>query len=133
MKPVFADSFYFLALLSEQDAAHGMAVRFSRENARPLVTTAWVLMEVADALARPETRSSFGRLLMALETSSDVEVIPPSNDLFHRAVKLYSSRSDKAWSLTDCTSFIVMADEGITDVLTGDRHFEQAGFQLLFK
>lgn len=133
MKPIFADSYYFLALLSEQDAAYERVVRFSRNNSRPLVTTAWVLTEVADALARPETRSSFEHLLTALEASPDVEIIPPTNDLFHRAAKLYSSRTDKAWSLTDCISFVVMTDEGVADALTGDRHFEQAGFNLLLK
>lgn len=133
MKPIFADSYYFLALLNERDAAHEKAVRFSQTNTRPLITTAWVLTEVADALSQPETRLSFGRLLTTLETSPDVEIIPPTNDLFHRAAKLYLTRSDKAWSLTDCTSFVVMGDEEISDVLTGDRHFEQAGFHLLIK
>jgi hypothetical protein len=42
-------------------------------------------------------------------------------------------RRDKDWPLTDCISFVVMADEEITDALTGDRHFEQAGFVALLK
>jgi len=46
---------------------------------------------------------------------------------------LYGNRADKAWSLTDCISFAVMAEEGLSDGLTGDRHFEQAGFHALLK
>jgi hypothetical protein len=42
-------------------------------------------------------------------------------------------RSDKDWSLTDCISFAVMEDEGIHEALTGDQHFEQAGFRALLK
>ena len=45
---------------------------------------------------------------------------------------LYEQRPDKKWSLTDCLSFLIMADEGLTEALTGDHHFEQAGFIRLF-
>ena len=46
---------------------------------------------------------------------------------------MYRSRNDKAWSLTDCISFVVMEQEGLTEALTGDHHFEQAGFTALLK
>jgi hypothetical protein len=46
---------------------------------------------------------------------------------------LYFQRRDKEWSLTDCISFTVMSDEGLTDALTGDHHFEQAGFTALLR
>jgi hypothetical protein len=48
-------------------------------------------------------------------------------------VDFFEQRQDKDWSLTDCLSFVVMQDEGITRALTGDRHFEQAGFIVLLK
>jgi predicted nucleic acid-binding protein len=44
-----------------------------------------------------------------------------------------ASRPDKDWSLTDCTSFVVMENENIKEALTADRHFEQAGFTALLK
>jgi len=72
-------------------------------------------------------------LLELLQETTEVRIIPPSADLFERGVELYRQRSDKDWSLTDCISFVVMADEKITEALTGDRHFEQAGFYALLK
>jgi hypothetical protein len=57
--------------------------------------------------------------------------MPSSNELFAAGVELYATRPDKEWSLTDCISFVVMEREGLTDALTGDRHFEQAGFKVL--
>jgi predicted nucleic acid-binding protein len=47
-------------------------------------------------------------------------------------VDLYQKRGDKEWSLTDCILFVVMTREGIAEALTGDHHFEQAGFSILF-
>jgi predicted nucleic acid-binding protein len=44
-------------------------------------------------------------------------------------VALYGARPDKEWGLTDCISFVVMEERGLTLALTTDRHFEQAGFQ----
>ena len=47
--------------------------------------------------------------------------------------ELYESRLDKDWSLTDCVSFAVMTQRGLTEALTADHHFEQAGFRSVFK
>lgn len=58
-------------------------------------------------------------------------IVPFSTELFDRGIALYSERRDKQWPLTDCISFVVMADHGLTHALTGDRHFEQAGFRRL--
>ena len=60
-----------------------------------------------------------------------LKLSPPSAELFDRGCELYTSRSDKEWSLTDCISFVVMKERGLTDALTPDRHFEQAGFKVL--
>ncbi len=58
-------------------------------------------------------------------------IVPSSSDLFWRGIKLFDARPDKEWSLTDCISFEVMAELGLTDALTADHHFEQAGFRAL--
>ncbi len=133
MKPVFADSVYFFALLNRRDRMHESALRFADQATNPLITTAWVLTEVADGLAGKTTRQGFVRLLEILESAPDVEVIPPSPDLFHLGVQRYIQRPDKDWSLTDCISFVVMEQRGLTEALTSDRHFEQAGFTTLLK
>ncbi len=128
MSVVFADTFYFLALLNKQDEDHAQAVEASREQSGRLVTTAWVLTEVADALAAPGNRPLFSELLEILRNDSQAQIVPPSQDLFDRGITLYKERRDKEWSLTDCISFAVMTEMSIKDALTGDHHFEQAGF-----
>ncbi len=48
-----------------------------------------------------------------------------------RALDLFGDRPDKAWGLTDCISFVAMADHGLTDALTSDLHFPQAGLNAM--
>ena len=104
MTPVFADSFFFFALLNQHDAAHEAAERLSSEIERPFVTTAWVLTEVADGCATVDQRGRFLELFDTLRASPDARIVGPSEELFSRGVELYRQRPDKEWSLTDCLS-----------------------------
>ena len=133
MRETFADTFYYLAMLHADDATHERAVELSGELTGPAVTTAWVLTELADGLAAPATRGSFVRLLASLRADPKCIVLPASQDLLELGLALYQRRPDKAWTLTDCVSFVVMKDRGIRDALTADHHFEQAGFTALLK
>jgi len=133
MNSAFADTYYYLALLSEDDAAHGRSLEIALKSRLRMVTTAWVLTEVADAMSAPRSRSSFLMLLRELRSDPATRILPPSEELFDAGLQLYASRPDKDWSLTDCISFIVMQREQLRDALTGDRHFEQAGFNALLK
>ncbi len=134
MRRVFADTFYFLALLNPRDSAHSKAVAFTANNAVELTTTEWVLTELADGLARsPRGRAEFLSTLGDLHADGHVTIIESSHSLFVEGTQLYGVRPDKEWSLTDCISILVMQRAGITEALTGDHHFEQAGFVALLK
>ena len=133
MKRRFADTFFYLAVLNPRDAAHQRAVDLSRSLRGGFVTTEFVLLELADGMARPPVRETFVRFHALLASDRQVEIIPASTDLLRRGRDLYAARPDKEWSLTDCVSFVVMRDCGITEALTGDHHFEQAGLVALLK
>jgi len=131
MKPVFADTVYFLALLNPTDQLHRKARALNLQPPGPLLTTGFVLMEVGDGLSRPENRPRFARLLQLLNSQTDVTIVPASAELFREGCSLHAQRPDKEWSLTDCTSFIAMQEHSIETALTSDHHFEQAGFLAL--
>ena len=133
MKSVFADTFYFLALLNERDAAHKRAVAASRAAGLVLVTTEFVLMEMADALCRPPQRDEVLALYNVVETDPAFRLVRASSELVQRGRKLYRERTDKEWPLTDCISFVAMQEHGLAEALTADHHFEQAGFKALLK
>ncbi|HPD16494.1 MAG TPA: PIN domain-containing protein [Planctomycetota bacterium] len=129
---IFADAYYLLALLNPRDQDHKVAVELGRSLAGVLVTTEAVLLEVGDGLAAPQDRRTTAAYIKRLWADPRVVVVPTDHELLQRAVALYETRQDKDWGLTDCVSFVVMQDTGIREALTGDAHFEQAGFRILF-
>lgn len=70
-------------------------------------------------------------VITTLQTSPLVDIVPASSQLFTAAFELYRSRQDKDWGLTDCASFVVMNERGVSEALTTDAHFRQAGFRAL--
>lgn len=130
-KKYYADSSYFIGILNNKDQYHKKALEVASEIDGDIVTTDAIILEVADALCDPNDRLEIANFIRTLWVNPDVEVIEISRDLLETALKLFQSRLDKAWTLTDCISFTVMQDEAIFEALTGDHHFEQAGFKAL--
>ena len=136
MTSVFLDTAYVIALASRRDQYHERAgeveLALARENVH-VVTTQAVLAEVGNALASPPYRRLAVRYLKALKGEPAAEIVSVSDALFQRGFALYASRADKEWGLVDCISFVVMRERGISNALTADRHFEQAGFNALLR
>jgi predicted nucleic acid-binding protein len=134
---VFLDTAFVYALINTRDEWHHRAVEWQARLAteqRPLLTTDFILMEIGDGLAAIRFRTQAAQIVATLRSSVLVEVVPASARLVEEAFFLYSRRTDKDWGMTDCSSFAVMRERGISEVLTTDRHFEQAGFRpLLFE
>jgi predicted nucleic acid-binding protein len=131
MNRVFADAFYFIAILNEHDQDHDRVLEIASLLRVPFVTTEYILVEVADALSGMRHRSSFTEFVRRLQNSPKVDLIPAGAALFEAGLNLYNARPDKQWSLTDCNSFEVMPQRHLTEALTADHHFKQAGFRVL--
>ena len=91
------------------------------------------MLEVANALARRRFRAAGVKLLDSLEADPNVTILPLTEPDCARAFALYRQRMDKEWGITDCFSFLVMRDRKITDALTPDEHYRQAGFRALMR
>lgn len=96
-----------------------------------MVTTRAVVLEIGNALARQRYRKSAINLLQAIEEDPLIEIVPITNELYQKGFALYSERRDKEWSINDCLSFVVMREMNLTEALTTDRHFVQAGFMAI--
>ena len=131
----FMDTSFVIAQVSQKDAFHNSAT-----NLLPRVRVAreiWlhdgILIEVADELSNKNRREIAVGFIDRSYNTANTHVVPLSRDLIVRAVELYQNRPDKDWGLTDCISFTVMRDHNLTEALTSDHHFEQAGFRALLR
>ena len=97
-----------------------------------VVTSRWVFMETANAFSKSNVRLEVAEFFRGLEKSGMVKMAGGSDEYFQSALDLYAARNDKEWSLTDCISFLVIQQQGLTEALTRDHHFAQAGFIPIF-
>jgi predicted nucleic acid-binding protein len=136
VKRLFADTVYWIALTNSFDQYHAKAVEVSSAlgNCR-LFTTDAVLTEFLNALADrgPLIRAAAVEMVETIMNNSQVTVIPQSHRTFSRSLAFYKSRPDKGYSLTDCSSMLLMRERHLSEALTTDRHFEQEGFVTLLR
>ncbi len=132
---LFADTFYWVALLNRRDRWNRRVVAFTDDlDAYHLITTDAVCDEFlahysAAPRRLPEQAAQTVRRLLSL---SHVTVIEQNRTAFLAGLSLFEARPDKGYSLTDCMSMHTMRREGLTEVLTNDHHFTQEGFRILF-
>lgn len=136
MRRVFADTGYWVALLNHRDELHQKAQDLSKSMGEVYIfTSEMVLAEVLnDFSKRGELfRQTAIDLIETLYSHPNVTVVKQSSSQFQDGFLLYKQRPDKQWSITDCVSFQIMAEYGITEALAYDKHFEQAGFIALLR
>ena len=136
MRGVFADAGYWIALVNPADKLHPKARAVSNSlGGAQIVTSEMVLIEVLNKFSGmgKTLRQMAVDLVEDLRSDSDVFIVPQSSLQFQEALSLYADRSDKAWGLTDCSSIRIMIRDGLTQALSHDHHFQQAGFRALLR
>jgi hypothetical protein len=120
------------ALLNRRDEYHAQAkaiLPHVRTAAEVWVTEA-VLVEVGNALSALN-RTAVVQFIQQCYHTANMRVVSVDTLLLIRALQLYHARLDKTWGLTDCISFVVMQEQNLTDAVTADEHFMQAGYRAL--
>jgi predicted nucleic acid-binding protein len=131
---VFADTGYWEALLNPSDRLHAKAIEVSTSLGKVRqLTTEMVLDELLAALSKIPVRPFAVQGVDAIRSNPNVEVIPQTSLQFTQAFGEYRRMADKEWSLTDCASFAIMRERGLTEALAHDQHFVQAGFVALLR
>lgn len=136
MKVVFADADYWIALLNPHEELHAKAQEVSsRLGSVRILTSEMVLTEVLNGFSNrgEQLRKGAADLVDQLRKHPNITILPQTSIQFEEARSLYAERGDKAWSLTDCAPFQAMQKQNITEALTNDKHFVQAGFKALLR
>lgn len=130
---ILIDTSFVVALANDKDENHEKALSLSIQfDGTPALVTDAVMLEIGNTLARGFKPESI-EAIEGFFASNEVEVVRLDETLFEKAFDLYKTHSDKTWGLVDCISFVVMLERGITDALTHDHHFVQAGFRALMR
>lgn len=129
---LFLDTAFVQAWFNRNDQHHQRAVRWAPtlDAAAEVWTTEAVLVEIGNALSRTNRAAAVDFINGAYSTAN-VRVVQVDTTLLREALKLYENRADKEWGLTDCISFVVMNAQRLTEALSPDHHFTQAGFEAL--
>jgi predicted nucleic acid-binding protein len=136
MQWVFVDTSAFIALLDPRDDCHVQAVHVEQSlsgRAARLITTNFVLDETYTGLRGKIQHSAILRFRDLVRQSRRLSVIRITEALEDQAWKIFARYGDKDFSFTDCTSFAVMQQLGITTAFAFDEHFEQFGFTRVFE
>ena len=138
MRKIFVDTSGWANFFDTDEPFHSQTraiYEHARNEGTRLVTTNCVIAELVSLFTSP-FRISRPRIIEYIEVikrSPSIDLIHIDQRLDSQAWNLLTERPDKKWSLVDCSSFVIMQNEGISDSLTTDHHFEQAGFIKLLK
>lgn len=122
-----------MAFAGPTDSFHARAVERSENWLGRIITTDYVRVQTGGMLSRPEDRPAFLNLVRDLKSDPAVQIVPASKSLFRAGFELFARRTDKDGSFVDSISFVVMNERKLTDALTTDHHFQQAGFNALLR
>lgn len=138
MSNIFVDTSGWGSLVDSSEIYHQNAVNIYRKAIKDkskLITTNYIISELTALLSSPLRipRVQIIEFIESLKISNYVQIIHIDQHLDNLAWDLFKARPDKNWSLVDCSSFVLMKQQNLTQVLTNDHHFEQAGFIRLLK
>jgi len=138
MAELFCDTSGWGHLVDSTHAYHTLATslyRAAREQNRKIITTNYIITELVALFTSPlrVPRLTTIGFVESLQTSPLIDIVHIDPTMHRQAWELLAGRQDKDWSLGDCASFAVMRERNITDALTTDRNFEQAGFIRLLR
>ena len=135
MRRVFADTYYWIALLNDRDQGHAAARAITQAlRYAALITTQEVLSEVLTFFCEHgrQVRQTVAAFVRQILIDPAITVHQQSDkSFFLNGLAFYEARPDKEYGLTHCISMLIMRQQGITEVLTNDDHFTQEGFNKL--
>lgn len=130
---ILIDTGYLIALLDPADELRSRAAAWTARIADPLLLHQAVVFEYFNYFSATPLRTDAHQLFDAMIGGAGLEFVIVDDSLYKAGLSLHRERPDKAWSLTDCISFALMQERGITAALAYDHHFEQARFEALLR
>ena len=136
MNSIFVDTAALIALGNKKDAFHSLARQRQQElvkNQTRFISSDFVIAEFCNAFSRVKFRATAVQMVNGIYQSKAWTVIAINEDLMTKSLALFTQMQDKEWGLVDCSSIILARENQLDKIFTADKHFEQAGFEILLK
>lgn len=135
MPKYFADTWFWIGLINRRDQAHADAESVSDAITEDdqIFTSQMVFVELLGHFASfgEHFRTAAKELIDELSSQPSVTITQQTPAQFVDAAQKYYQHRDKKWSLTDCSSMLLMQQYQIATAITNDHHFEQAGYTIV--
>ena len=129
----FVDTSYIIALASKKDENHNYAFetsKFIKNSKIKLLTSEFIIIELCNSFSKSNLKNVVIDSVNSIYMDNSVEIIKLNGEYYQLGIELFCKVKDKNWSLVDCISFEILKAKNIKNVLTFDKHFVQAGFNL---
>lgn len=132
-KPIFVDTHGFYVWADASHPAHQRARGLLADSGNRFVSSQWIVVEIVNLFVARRRPHWAERVLDLVDRSKALRILAATSDQFESATQMWMQCRDQAFPLTDCTSFVLMREHGITDALTADKHFRAMGFNPLLE
>ncbi|NOQ34386.1 MAG: PIN domain-containing protein [Methylococcaceae bacterium] len=136
MKSIFVDTAALIALGNQRDSFHALAKQKQThlvESQYRFISSDFIIAEYCNAFSRLKFKNIAIQTVNTLYQSNAWKIIPADKKLMSQSFDLFTQMQDKEWGLVDCSSILIAREYQLTHIFTADKHFEQAGFQILLK
>ena len=134
MQFLFVDTQGWVALSNKRDSFHQKALtvkKTSIKQGKKFITSNYVLDETYTLILLRIGHKEAIKFGEIVHRSPIIQVVHVTEKIEKEAWQLFKKYSDKKFSFTDCTSFIIMNQYCLYEAFTNDHHFEQIGFKIL--
>jgi uncharacterized protein len=124
---VFVDSGAWFATIDTTDEHYGKAsshLRLLIDHKARLATSNFVVNETAMLLARKVSKERAIAFVAATCNDPSVQVLPVDWGTQQQAYRLFEKYAGQDFSITDCTTFVLMKAYKIKRAFAFDRHFD---------
>jgi len=135
---IFIDSSAYIAYYNKRDRNHNKAVslikRIRDGELGPIIiyTSDYIFDEVlTTVLILTKDKNLAVKVGESIKTSKITKIVKIDEEIFNKAWEIFKKYKDKLWSFTDCTSFVIMKKIKIKTAFTFDKHYKQAGFNII--
>jgi predicted nucleic acid-binding protein len=131
---VFVDTGGWIAVSVASDSLHRVAQNYYEDllsRRVPLFTSNFVLDETITRIRYDNGHAAACRFWDLYEQAEEQHLVTTlwvDAGVTQEALKIFRKYSDQSFSLTDCTSFVLMKLHSITEAFSFDSHFEILGY-----